>query len=119
MSGHRDGTGFCLRERKHFSSDFLCLRFRDDHRSTILNIISLSVNYIDASKPGWHRPMRDRGDLHRLALAAIEGATQKILLLAADAVAGIPKVYCVALVSHVTKHAAELAILDFIKHLPA
>src|SRR5262245_49626420 len=77
------------------------------------------VEHIDLTKAGRHGAVRHRRDLLRLALAAVKAAAEVVGRRVAEPVHRIPEIRGAALVGDVAQHAAELAVLDLVEHLPA
>src|SRR4051812_22594455 len=105
-----------FREGKHLRGQALRVSFGNDHMS---DIFPVGVEHIDLSKSGGHSPVRNGGDLLRLPFAAIESASEMIFIFATDAVAGIPEIHGIPLISDVAQHLADLAIFDLIEKLAA
>src|SRR2546426_4721256 len=75
------------------------------------------IQNVDLAEARRDRAVGNGSDLLRLTFAAVERAAEMILVLAAEAVARVPKIDCISLVRHVAQHLANLAVFDLVKDL--
>src|SRR5579862_9783553 len=83
------------------------------------NVFALGIQDPHLAETGGNCSVGYGGALGGLAFAAVQRASEEIVAFAAESVAGVPELDCIALVGHIAQHLAQFAVFDLSEGLAA